>query len=51
MNAGAGVMGGSENTLSAVLALASSHAIVHWLVLTEFGISDLLVGGSGIERI
>ena len=38
-------MGGSENTLSAILAPASSHAIAHWLVVTEFGISDPLVVG------
>jgi hypothetical protein len=43
-------MGGSENMPSAILALASGHVIVHWLVVTEFGISDLLELANTLER-
>jgi len=43
-------MGGSENTLSAILAPASSHAIAHWLVVTELGISDLPELANTLER-
>ena len=43
-------MSGSENTLSAILAFASGHAIVHWRVVTEFGISDLLELANTLER-
>ena len=36
--------------LSAILAFASGHAIVHWRVVTEFGISDLLELANTLER-